>query len=96
MIISFGDKTTRDVYDDTKSRYSRGFPTELLRKTQRLLDQIHTAPSLGFLCIPPGNNLEKLSGKLQGCWSVRINDQWRIIFQWKSNDAYEVQIIDYH
>jgi len=54
------------------------------------------SPTLGFLRIPPGNRLEKMSGDLEGFWSVRINDQWRIVFKWIDNDAYDVKITDYH
>jgi proteic killer suppression protein len=96
MIYSFADKITRDIYDGTESRFSRKLHPSLHTKAQRLLDQINAAPSLEFLRIPPGNRFEKLSGKLSGFWSLRINAQWRIIFQWEGDDAYDVQIIDYH
>jgi len=57
---------------------------------------IEAAERLDDLRVPPGNRLEKLSGDLSGKHSIRINDQWRIIFSWKDNNAYEVEIIDYH
>lgn len=57
---------------------------------------INNAQDINDLRIPPSNKLEKLKGKYKDFWSIRINKQWRIIFQWKENDAYEVQIIDYH
>ncbi len=69
---------------------------ELHAKAQRLLDQLNTAPSLEFMRVPPGNKLEKLSGDMKYFLSLRINEQWRIIFIWKGNDAYEVKITDYH
>ena len=96
MIKNFSDKTARDVYDGTNSRYSRRLPRELHAKAQRLFDQINAAPSLEFLRVPPGNRLEKLVGNMKGEWSLRINKQWRIVFRWKNNDAYDVIIVDYH
>lgn len=96
MIRSFADKFTRDIYDGTESRFSRKLHPSLHKKAQRILDQINAAHFLEFLRIPPGNHLEKLSGKLSNFWSLRINAQWRIIFRWKDDDAYDVQIIDYH
>ena len=96
MIKNFADKTARDVYDGTNSRYSRKLPRELHAKAQRLFDQINAAPSLEFLRVPPSNRLEKLVGNMKGEWSLRINNQWRIVFRWENNDAYDVRIVDYH
>jgi len=96
MIKNFGDRTAQDIYDGINSRYSRKFPRQLHDKTQRLLDQINASPSLETLRVPPGNKLEKLSGDKKGFWSLRINEQWRIIFRWVDNDFYDVKILDYH
>ncbi len=96
MIKSIADKTTKDVYDGTTSKQSRRIPRDLHPKARRLLDQINAAPSIEFLRIPPGNRLEKLSGNMAGYWSVRINDQLRIVFRWTEGDAYDVKITDYH
>jgi proteic killer suppression protein len=96
MIKNFGNRTAQDIYDGINSRYSRKLPRQLHAKTQRLLDQINAAPSLEFLSIPPGNKLKKLAGDKKGFWSLRINDQWRIIFRWVANDFYDVKIVDYH
>jgi proteic killer suppression protein len=96
LIRNFVDKTARDVYDGTNSRYSRKLPRELHAKARRLFDQINAAPSLEFLRVPPGNKLEKLVGNMKGDWSLRINNQWRIVFRWENNDAYDVRIVDYH
>jgi proteic killer suppression protein len=71
-------------------------PRELHGKARRLLDQINAAPILDFLRIPPSNRLEKLRGDLAGYWSLRINEQWRIIFRWEGGDALDVEITDYH
>ena len=96
MIRNFADKTAQDVYDGTNSRYSRKLPRQLHAKAQRLFDQMNAAPSLEFLRVPPGNKLEKLVGNMKGNWSLRINNQWRIVFRWENNDAYDVRIVDYH
>lgn len=80
MLRTIADKTTQDIYDGTNSRYARKAPKELHEKARRLLDQINAAPTVEFLRIPPGNRLEKLKGELTGYWSLRINNQWPIIF----------------
>ena len=61
-----------------------------------MLDQIHAAPNVDMLRKPPSNRLEKLSGDRLGCWSIRINDHWRIVFRWEEGDAHDVDITDYH
>ena len=81
MIKNIAGKTTQDIYDGANSKNARHVPRELHAKARRLLDQINAAASLSFLNIPPGNRLEKLSGNYKGWWSIRINDQWRIIFR---------------
>ena len=87
---------SQDIYDGINSRQARKVPRELHDKARRLLDQINAAPSLGFLRVPPSNRLEKLRGDLSGYWSLRINNQWRVIFHWENNDALDVEIKDYH
>lgn len=96
MLRSFANKTTEDIYHGANSRYARKLPVSLHAKARRLLDQINAAPTLDFLRSPPGNRLEKLSGDLKTFWSLRINDQWRIIFHWEGEDALDVAIVDYH
>ncbi len=96
MMRSFAGKTARDVYDGTNSRHARKLPRELHGKARRLLDQLNAAPSLEVLTVPPSNRLEKLSGDLQGVWSLRINDRWRVIFRWLDGDAHDVDIVEYH
>lgn len=90
------DKATQDVYDGVNSRYARKLPRELHGKARPLLDQINAAPALDFLRVLPSNRLEKLRGDLAGYCSLRINDQWRIIFRWEGKDALDVEITDYH
>ncbi|MEA1934991.1 MAG: type II toxin-antitoxin system RelE/ParE family toxin [Thermodesulfobacteriota bacterium] len=96
MIQSFVNKVARDIYHGESSRNARKLPAGLHPKARRLLDQLNAAPSINFLGVPPGNRLEKLSGNLEGQWSVRINDQWRVIFDWQGEDAHNVAIVDYH
>lgn len=96
MIQSFGNKIAEDIYHGDKSRNARKLPAVLHGKARRLLDQLNAAPSLNFMRIPPGNRLEKLAGDLESFWSIRINDQWRVIFRWEDEDALDVSIIDYH
>jgi proteic killer suppression protein len=71
-------------------------PTVLISKAPRQLDQINAAFQLLDLRVPPGNRLEPLKGDLMGFYSVRINDQWRIIFEWKNDGVYNVKILDCH
>jgi proteic killer suppression protein len=66
------------------------------RVALRKLVQLDAATALGDLRVPPGNRLERLKGKRAGQLSIRINDQWRICFRWSRNDAFEVEIVDYH
>ena len=96
VIRSIADKATRDVYDGVNSRHARKLPRELHGKARRLLDQINAAPTLDVLRVPPSNRLEKLKGDRAGCFSLRINDQWRVVFRWQGHDALDVEITDYH
>lgn len=93
MIKSFGDKETEKIWD---GNYSKKFPTEIQPLARRKLRMINSAQDIDDLRIPPGNRLEKLKGELKDFWSIRINNQWRVIFKWEENNALEVQIIDYH
>ncbi len=96
MIISFGNKLAEDFFYDKKSRETRRFPNELKRAARRKLLYLHEATVLTDLKVPPGNRLESLKGKLQGHHSIRINDQWRLIFRCSNGQAEDVQIVDYH
>ena len=96
MIQSIADRTTQDIYDGVNSKASRRLTLELHPKAQRLLDLIDAAGNINDLRVPPGNRLETLKGDLNGFHSIRINDQWRIIFRWVKADAHDVQIADYH
>lgn len=96
MIIDFGDETTRDVHARVSSRKTRRLGADVVRVAERKLDAINFAHAVGDLAVPPGNKLEKLSGDLAGFYSIRINDQFRIIFKFEAGNASAVQIIDYH
>lgn len=95
MIKHFADKATRELYKGTKChRQLRPFRAAAERKLQ-ILD---AATSIRDLESPPGNRLEKLKGERDGQWSIRINDQWRLVFDWDENstEAHNVEIADYH
>ena len=93
MIASFGDSNTESVWNGTRVK---NWPPEIQQLGRRKLRMLNNSINLQDLKIPPSNRLEKLGGKLKDYYSIRINDQWRIIFQWKAGNAYEVEIIDYH
>ena len=96
MIKSFGNRFARELYDDKVSRAVRTFPQELRRAPRRKILYLHDAAETTGLRVPFGNRLEALHGDLQGYHSIRTNQQWRVVFRWKSGDAYDVQVLDYH
>jgi proteic killer suppression protein len=96
MITSFGDKVTEDIYNGIKSKKANKFPKNFLGVTWRKLDMINSAHSIQDLSVPPGNKLKLLKGKMAGFYSIRINDQYRIIFQMKGSSSKKVRIVDYH
>ena len=93
MIVSFGNSDTEKVWNGLRVKK---LPTEIQNIGRRKLRMLNNSVDLADLRIPPANRLEKLSGKLKYFYSIRINDQWRIIFKWNAGNASEVQIIDYH
>jgi Plasmid maintenance system killer protein len=93
MIISFGTKETEKIWQGERVK---GIPNQVQEIGRRKLRMINNAVDLNDLRIPPANRLEKLSGSLKAFYSIRINDQWRIIFKWLSGNASEVEVIDYH
>ena len=92
MISSFRDKDTRTLYETGASRRFGAVAHVALRK----LDMLAAATTVETLRVPPGNRLEKLSGRREGEWSIRINDQWRVCFEWAGTNAANVEICDYH
>ena len=93
MIKSFGDKVTEKIWAGIQSRK---LPSEIQNGARRKLRMINNAQNGVDLRIPPANHLEKLSGNLFGFFSISINNQWRIIFKWENDTAFEVQIVDYY
>ncbi|HJV78726.1 MAG TPA: type II toxin-antitoxin system RelE/ParE family toxin [Paludibacter sp.] len=93
MIISFGSKDTEKIWEGERVKR---IPAEIQQTGRRKLRMLNNSQSILDLKIPLSNRLEKLSGKLSEFYSIRINDQWRIVFKWDNNHALEVEIIDYH
>ena len=93
MIRSFADSDTEALF---RGERPRRLPAQILRPALRKLLILDAADSLLDLSIPPGNRLEKLRGHRAGQYSIRINDQWRICFQWRDGDAHAVEVTDYH
>jgi proteic killer suppression protein len=96
VIASFGDTATRDVADGIDSKDARSISKSIWGVARRKLDYLHAAHDVMDLASPPGNRLEKLTGNLKGFWSIRVNEQYRIIFKWERGTADEVRIVDYH
>ena len=93
MIISFGNSETEQVWLGNRVKQ---LPIEIQNVGRRKLRMLNNSVNLTDLRVPPSNRLEKLSGKLKEFYSIRINDQWRIIFKWNAGNALDVEIIDYH
>ena len=93
MIMSFGSPETEKIFSLQRSRKP---PSDIQQVALRKLRMLNNARTLQDLRSPPANRLEKLSGDRSGQYSIRINDQWRVCFQWRDGDAYEVEIVDYH
>ena len=96
MIIDFGDKSTEDIFNGSNTKFARKITQNLWPIAFRKLDMINSAQQLKDLLIPPANRLEKLKGRLAKFQSIRINDQYRIIFIWSDGNAHNVTITDYH
>ena len=96
MITSFGNRLAEDLWDDKTSRAVRKFPPELRRAARRKLFYVNDVEQLKDLRAPPGNRLEALKGDWSGYHSIRINDQWRVVFRWESGQASDVRVLDYH
>ena len=93
MIRSFKSKETEKIFIRLRSRK---LPQDIQQVAYRKLRMLNNAVNLNDLRIPPANRLEKLSGDRKGRYSIRINDQWRICFEWRDGDVHNVEIIDYH
>ena len=93
MIKSFANKETERLFN---RQFSKRLPEQIQFSARMKLEILDAAEVLEDLRIPPGNRLEKLTGNRNGHYSIRINQQWRICFRWKNENAYDVEIIDYH
>jgi proteic killer suppression protein len=93
MILTFGNKETELIWSGFRVK---NMPLEIQNIGRRKLRMLNNSQTINDLRIPPSNRLEKLSGDLSGFYSIRINDRWRIIFQWIEGQSEQVKIIDYH
>ena len=93
MLTSFGNKDTTIIWEGERVK---GISTDVQEISRRKLRMLNNSQNLNDLTIPPSNRLEKLKGNLKDFYSIRVNDQWRIIFKWNNGNADEVQLIDYH
>jgi len=93
VIKTFKDTETEKIYQRERSRK---IPSDIQQVALRKLRMINNAINLNDLRVPPANRLKKLSGDRAGQHSIRINDQWRICFEWRGSDAFNVEIADYH
>lgn len=92
MIRCFADRRTEALFQDQFVPDFQG----IARRAKRKLEAINAASRLTDLAVPPSNRLERLRGDLRGFYSIRINDQWRVIFPWRDGEPYDVRIADYH
>ena len=93
MIFSFGNADTEKIWNGIRIKK---LPLEIQEIGRRKLRMLNNSTNISDLRIPPSNRLEKLSGKANDFYSIRINDQWRIVFKWEAGNAFEVEILDYH
>jgi proteic killer suppression protein len=96
LISSFGDKGTDAVFHGAPVKRLKRYPAEVVRVAVRKLDLLNAAGDIQDLRVPPGNRLEALKGDLEGYHSIRVNQQWRIVFRWEASHAHEVRLLDYH
>jgi proteic killer suppression protein len=96
VILGYADEATRDVHTGVESRAARRFGADVRVVARRKLDLIGAAADIRDLAVPPGNRLEKLKGRLAGFYSIRVNDQFRVVFKFQAGQATHVQLVDYH
>ena len=96
MILDFGDQGTEDIFHGYNTKAARRIPALVWRVARRKLDMLNAAHELRDLMVPPRNQLEALKGNLSGFHSIRINDQFRIVFKWADGNVRQVRITDYH
>jgi proteic killer suppression protein len=93
VIRSFGDKDTEAVWN---RRFVKRFGADVVKMAHRKMLVVDAASNLNDFRVPPGNRLEKLSGNREGQYSIRVNDQWRLCFEWVGNNAERVELTEYH
>ncbi len=96
MIAPFGDRGTEDLFDGRRSARVWRYPPDVAEGAVVKLDVLNAAASLQDLRSPPGNRLEALRGRLRGRHSIRVNDQWQLVFRWSEGDAHDVRLADCH
>ncbi len=92
-IRTFRDKEAKKVFEGS---FSSKMPVEIQRKVRMRLLQLDASHSLDDMRLPPSNRLEALRGDRKGCFSVRVNAQYRVCFAWRDGNAYDVEVVDYH
>jgi proteic killer suppression protein len=96
VIVSFGDRTTEAIFHGLGDARTRRIPRDIHAVVLRKLDMLNAAKDLIDLRVPPGNRLEALRGDRKGFHSIRVNDQWRLVFQWSPLGPEHVSLVDYH
>ncbi len=96
VIQSFGDAATEALFHGVSGRRTRSLPKDMVKVALRKLDMLNAASELRDLLVPPGNRLEALRGELRGLDSIRVNDQWRLVFQWTDAGPASVRLVDDH
>lgn len=93
VIRTFKDKETQKIFDRQRSRK---LPSNIQQVALRKLRMLNRAETIQDLRVPPANRLERLKGDREGQYSIRVNDRWRVCFDWKDGDALNVELVDYH
>ena len=93
MIVSFADSETKKIWE---GQFSKKLPPDIQRTARRKMIQIHGSTDIHDLRLPPGNRLHELAGDRKGQYSISINQQWRLCFNWSEGNAYNLEIVDYH
>jgi proteic killer suppression protein len=96
VILGYLDDVTRAIHVGEETKAARRFAVAVRKVARRKLDLVGAAAEIRDLAVPPGNRLEQLRGDLEGFYSIRVNDQYRIIFKFEAGNASHVQLIDYH
>lgn len=96
MIASFANQAARDIFDGANTKAARAIPRTIWSVARRKLDMLNAAHVIEDLRVPPGNRLESLRGDGDGRWSIRINDQFRVVFRFADGQARDVELVDYH